>query len=360
MKFSSTILLLFVLFFANSCLKEDDEIVPVMPYHGIILSSGETADPTYKNQIWFDLSQSSEKQTLRNVWDLGFYSGDDFRVILNTSLLMAAAPIEGVTELNQVNSAMVEEMKNFVRVADFNTDNSIYVDDVKGNYMNNGTVIAEISTNPDENKVYLLNLGRRNFSGDILPDTAYPAGGNRGWKKIKILRQGEDAYLIQYADLDDTGHHEFIIPKNPNYNFTFFSVQNEGIVDVEPTKKNWDFCYTIFTNVVEGAGTYIFSDFIMTNHLAGVGAYRVMIPVGEDPELAFNNFKKSEIDDSKFILNDHTVIGDSWRDVFSTVYGDRFFILKDPDGKYFKLRFIRFKDDSGYRGFLQFEFIPLD
>lgn len=345
---------------ALSCFKEDDEIVPILPYHGTIMSSGEEADPTFRHQVWFDLSSGTAKATERNVWDLGFYSGDEFRVILNTSLLMAAAPIEGVTELEQVNSEMVEELKNFVRVADFNTDNSIYVDKLNGDYLNDGTVIEEISANPDDNKVYLLNLGRRNFTGNTLPDTAYPAGGTRGWKKIKILREGSNAYRIQYAGLDETTHHEFVIQKDPAYNFTFFSVQNETIAEAEPMKQNWDFCYTVFTNVVEGAGTYIFSDYIMTNNLAGTGAYRVMIQGGDDPEIVFNDFKRQDIDESKFIFNDHTTIGDSWRDVFSNVYSNRFYVLKDPDGKYFKLRFIRFKDDAGYRGFMQFEFLPLD
>lgn len=360
MRLISNIFLILVSLSVLSCFKEDDAVVPILPYHGTIMSSGEQADPTYRHQLWFDLSSGTAKQTERNVWDLGFYSGNEFRVILNTSLLMAAAPIEGVTELEQVNSEMVEELKNFVRVADFNTDNSIYVDKLNGDYLNDGTVIAEISANPDENKVYLLNLGRRNYSGNILPDTAYPAGGNRGWKKIKILREGADAYRIQYADLDATEHNEFVIHKNPAYNFVFFSVQNEVIADAEPLKQNWDFCYTVFTNVVEGAGTYIFSDYIMTNNLAGVGAYKVMVLGGEDPELVYNDFKKSDIDASKFVYNDHTIIGDDWRDVFSNVYGDRFFILKNPEGKYFKLRFIRFKDDAGYRGFMQFEFTALD
>lgn len=360
MRFISKIPIIIFLFLLLSCFKEDDEAIQIPPYHGIIMDSGESADPAYTDQIWFDLSNKNSKHTKRNLWELGFYTGNEFRVILNTSLLMAAAPIEGVSDIDQVNSTMVDDLKNFVRVADFNTDNSIYVDNVKGDYLNNGTVISEISSNPNENKVYLLNMGRRFYTGDFLPDTAYPAGGNRGWKKIRILREGSNAYKIQYADLDDTTHHEYVVYKNPAYNFTFFSIQNETTVDIEPQKKDWDFCYTVFTNVVEGAGTYIFSDFIMTNNMAGSGVYKIMVSKGDDPEVVFNDFKKSQIDESKFVFNDHTVIGDHWRDIFSSVYGDRFFVLKDSEGKYFKLRFIRFKDDDGYRGYFQFEFMALD
>jgi len=85
---------------------------------------------------------------------------------------------------------------------------------------------------------------------------------------------------------------------------------------------------------------------------------------------AYNNFKTSDIDPSKFIYDDQRVIGSNWRNPVGTnglkVYGDRFYILKDPNGYYFKLRFTRLTkantDDQGVkdeRGFPSFEYKPL-
>jgi hypothetical protein len=41
------------------------------------------------------------------------------------------------------------------------------------------------------------------------------------------------------------------------------------------------------------------------------------------------------------------------------VYGDRFYIIKDAEGYYFKLRFTRMTSTAGERGRPQFEYKPL-
>src|SRR5690606_38434393 len=186
MKIYLKAVILSLLFFNQSCLKEDDGIVPVSPYAGGLVESGAEGDANYADQIWIDLSSGQMDYTSRTDWELGFYSGEEFRVILNNSILMAAAPIEGVTELNQVNSAMVEDLQDVVQVANFDPNNVQYVDNVTGDYLNDGTVIAEISADPAENKVYLINMGRDIYDGPIEPETSYAAGNLRGWKKIKV------------------------------------------------------------------------------------------------------------------------------------------------------------------------------
>ncbi len=350
--------ILSILFFSQSCLKEDDGIIPVSPYAGGLVESGTQGDATYADQIWIDLSNGQMDYTSRTDWDLGFYSGEEFRVILNNSIMMAAAPIEGVTELNQVNSAMVADLQDVVQVANFDPNNVQYIDNVTGDYLNDGTVIAEINADPSENKVYLINMGRGIYDGPVEPETSYAAGNLRGWKKIKITREA-DAYKIQYADLDDTSYQEFIIQKNPVYNFTFFSMTNNQLIDIQPAKTDWDICYTVFTNVIDGAGTYIYSDFLVSNIWGGASAYQITISGGEDADAAYNNFSATDIDESLFISNDQRVIGSNWRDVFTGVLSDRFYILKDPNGIYFKIRFIRMLDNNSYRGYFQFEYEPL-
>ncbi|WP_449399547.1 HmuY family protein [Chryseobacterium wanjuense] len=121
-------------------------------------------------------------------------------------------------------------------------------------------------------------------------------------------------------------------------------------------------CFTVFTNIISGAGSYIYADFVTTNNVAGVGAYQVLVTSGSGVE-AYNNFKTSDIDQSKFIYNDQRVIGANWRNPVGTngleVYGDRFYIIKDAEGYYFKLRFTRLTSTSGERGRPQFEYKPL-
>lgn len=298
------------------------------------------------------------KLTKRTDWDLGFYSGDEFAVILNTSALMSASPIPGVTELNQVTSTSVASLMMQVQVANFNPENIQYIDDVRGNYLDNGTVIKELNT------VYLINLGYGIYNGPFDPGTSYSGGDLRGWKKIKITEADADSYTLQYANLDDAQYQEAVITKEPTHNFTFFSLVGGNIADIQPPRQDWDICFTIFVNEVidlEGntQGSYIFSDFVMTNTLTETSVYQVV--TNETTLLEdYNNFTAADINPSLFTSNDHRAIGANWRTVpGAIVRKDRFYVLKDSQGVNFKIRFISMSDAEGYRGHPVFEFEPL-
>src|SRR5690606_21427202 len=103
MKILFKIILLSSLFLSVSCLKEDDGIIHVAPVEGDVLEV-EVGGPAQPYQVWVDLSSGEMTKTIRTDWDLGFYTGDEFAVILNSGAVMAATEIEGVTELNEVNS----------------------------------------------------------------------------------------------------------------------------------------------------------------------------------------------------------------------------------------------------------------
>lgn len=53
------------------------------------------------------------------------------------------------------------------------------------------------------------------------------------------------------------------------------------------------------------------------------------------------------MDASKFIYNDQRSIGPNWRNPVGVngleVYGDRFYVIKDPEGNYFKLKFSKLR-----------------
>lgn len=128
--------------------------------------------------------------------------------------------------------------------------------------------------------------------------------------------------------------------------------------------------FTTFTNEVVdpstgvSAGSYFYADFVLTNTANGVGAYQVNAAGNLDQ--AYKSFKLSDVDAGKLISNDHRAIGDKWRTTTGTtevagafVYANRFFVLKDAEGFYFKLRFNKMKSQDGERGHPNFEFEPL-
>lgn len=348
-----------------SCIGEDVTPVKVPPLEGAVLTLNEKADPTEAKQFWIDLSSGNVKSNHRELWDLGFYCGDEFRVMLNSSLVMSVGKVNSMTNIDAVTSQTVKDLKLVVQAANF-ADNSQYIDDPNGDILNQTTGIAPINADDNQNNVYLLNLGYKTYSGTMIPGTIYNVGEARGWKKIRILRQSS-GYKIQYADLDETTHKEFVVTKDAEYNYKFFSFTTGTYADIQPKKKEWDLCFTVFTNLTLNPAndqytSYIYPDIMLHNILGGVGVYEVTTAIGQG-ETEYNNFKKENIDVVKFNYNDQRAIGSNWRTTTgqngAEVYANKFYILRDSDGFYYKIRFLRMKDDNNNRGYPQFEYKPL-
>ncbi len=296
--------------------------------------------PNQGGQVYVDLSKQTFTSVQRDSWDLGFYGGEHFRVGINGSIYMATKSLE-FTDIDIVTEADVASFQPEVAIGTFTPDNMEYVDAVNGDIL--GTAISEISLTEAENKVYLLNMGYEVGETSV-------TGDHRGWKKIRVLRDGEN-YRLQYADLNDTTHQEITITKDNDYNFTFFSLNTESIVNVEPKKAEWDLCFTLFTNEISGFGSYGYSDFIVNNIKADVQAYRV-----DTVDIAYEDFTASDIIAAGF-SEDQRTIGSTWRDVFSaSAFDDRYYILKDTDNNTYKIRFTALVNDSGERGFPAFEY----
>lgn len=311
----------------------------------------EIGGPNQGDQVYVDLSKKTVTKVRRDSWDLGFYSGENFRVILNGSIYMAAKQLE-TTDIDAVTQASVQQYETAVAIGTFDPTNVNYIDAPNGNITQ--TAISEISSTDSNNKVYLVNLGYEVGTDVPNPGSVAIAGNPRGWKKIRILKSGSD-YILQYADLTSTTHQEVKISKNDAYNFTFFSLKTQNVVNVEPEKTKWDLNFTVFTNEIVGSGSYGYSDFVVNNLKAGVKAYRVNNTAGAQA-INYANYTLKDVQDSNFI-DDQRVIGAEWRDVFSgSAYTDRFYVIKDIDGNYYKIRMLSFLDITGIRGYPKFEY----
>ena len=306
--------------------------------------------PNEPNQVYVDLSSNKETVVRRDVWDLGFYGGEEFRVTINGSLYMAVSALTN-TDINSVNSLSVATLQPLVAVGTFDPENKVYVDGPNGNILE--TAISEISENDFKNPVYLLNLGVE--IGTTQPNTGSVAiaGESRGWKKIRILRDG-NGYILQYADLDATTYNEISISKDADFNFSFFSFKTNKIVNVEPPKLQWDISFTVFTNIIAQAGSYGFSDFSLHNRKGGVTSYSLV-----DNTISYKNFTATNVNETLF-QESQIVIGSSWRNVFDrTANSNIYYVLKDANNNYFKIRFLDLTNENGERGFPRFEYTLL-
>lgn len=347
--------------FLASCSSEDAApTTGVKPVEGSI-QQPNTGGPNEPNQVYVDLSTGTSVGVERTAWDLGFYSGSEFRVVLNGSLKMAVKKL-ATTNIDEVQAADSSVSVNFSVPSSLG-----YVDNptgiLTGNGGGEGTAIAEISANDADNAVYLVNMGLGLSTTAPATGGANVDGAARGWKKIRILKSGND-YKLLYADIDATTHQEVIISKRPDYNFTFFSMVNKAQVDVEPVKTGWDLNFTTFTNYYPYNDTYVlypFADYTLLNVKGGTRAYEIKTEDANGGEAGYNAFILAQVDNSKFDASalDHRFV--TWRteagpSTTMSVRTDRFFIIKDAEGNLYKVLFRALKNDAGERGYPVFEY----
>jgi hypothetical protein len=329
-----------------------------------IISAGGSMEingggPTYPNKVFIDLSANRQTAVLRTTWDLAFSTGSDFKVLLNASNGMMARALNK-TDLNAVTAADTMGWGSQLSLAavfaaltnptpDWVRDAITWIDnpaDPLGN-----PAIAPISANAADNKVYIVNRG----TGPGNPGSAL------GWKKIRILRNG-NGYTLQHADIGASSFSEVTINKDPQYGFVYVSLATGSIVPVAPPADRWDIAWSGFTSSTpfnsSNLGTitvpYYFQDIIIQNHI-GVETAQVFTS-----SIAYEDFSESHLSAVDFSNQNQLKIGSSWRSgggpgSSPSVRTDRFYIVKDVQGNYYKLRFTSLTTD-GQRGRPRFEF----
>lgn len=305
---------------------------------------GDGGGATFGNKVFFDLSANTQKSVLRTSWDLGFYSGADWRVILNSSCGTMAKQINK----NNLNDVTTADTLGFYDDEAFSQENPTtqslaYIDYPDGDLSK--TAIAEISANEGDNKVYIINRG---FGvGEPMPQ--------RGWKKIRVIRNTSGGYTLQYANINASSFQSIDISKNTSHFFNYVSFEN-GAADVAPESDKWDFAWSYFSNVANfgfGEVPYLFQDFISLNR--NVQAAKVMTS-----NINFESFGEANLTGLSFSGNQNA-IGSDWRSGGGpssqpAVKTDRFYILKDSGNNYYKLRFNSLTQ-NGERGYPAFEYV---
>ena len=298
---------------------------------------------TYPNKVFIDLSANRQTSVNRTAWDLGFYTGsDDFRVILNSSSAMMAKQINK----NDLNAITATDTVGFSTEVAFSqaaptTSSLAYIDYPSGDLTK--TAIASISATATDNKVYIVNRG----TGVGNPAPA------RGWKKIRIIRNPSGGYTLQHADIAATTFSSIDISKDDIYFFKYISFEN-GVAVVEPAKRKWDVAWTYFSNVTNfgtGEVPYLFQDIVLMNR--NVQVAKVMVTTK-----AFADFGEADIAAQTFLTTQNAIASD-WRSgggpgVSPAVRTDRFYIIKDGDNNYYKIRFTALTQ-NGERGYPAYE-----
>ena len=344
MRFQKIILMASTVLLFSACKKDVDPvfIIPASTGANVQLNglAAAEAGTIAGNAVYLDLSADRQTPVLRSSWDLGFYCGSDFRVILNNTAI-AGAKVLAKNNLADVSAA--DTIGLTLTTSQFNPlpEHLAYFDNIAGDLTR--TVIPAVSATDADNKVIILNRGT---GGGIAA---------RPWIKLRVLRNATGGYSLQYAGIRETTFITIQIGKDAVYNFKNVSFEN-GVVNAEPEKEKWDlvWSYSIFeSNFGAGPVPYNFSDLIAVNYLSGVTVATKIYANATVASSAYNAFNRDSIVNTVPSPN-RWAIGSSWRSTQPATGArlDRFYIIKDATGNYYKLKCLSMGigADGGTRG----------
>lgn len=308
-----------------------------------LILEGKVGDVAYANSVYVDLSSNIQTPVDRKSWNLGFFGGSDFKVVLNGAYATTATA-SNKTDITAVTLADAEAAKD-IAASPMTTEglSTEVIDSFDGDLTK--TVFAAISATDSENKVYFVASEGNKSSRDQ-------------WYKVKVSRNGE-GYKVQYAKVSETTIKTVEIAKNAAYNFTFLSLETGTTVNVEPEAKKWDIVWGYNIGSTMGM-PYFMQDLVLINNVAGTEAVQVMVS-----DIKYEDFDESKLTSLTF-SKARNVIGSNWR-VTSNMGGstaplgiqfDRYYVIKDANGFYYKLRFLTMglANDKGDRGRPQIEY----
>ena len=333
----------------TACKKDTDPIIVVPTSSGASVQlngiAGSEAGSAAGNSVYLDLSSDKQTPVLRSGWDLGFYCGDDFRVILNNTT-SAGAKVLTKNDLTTVGAADTIGLTLATSQTNPLPEQLPWFDNVAGDLTK--TVIPAVSAADADNNVIILNRGT---GGGIAA---------RAWIKLRVLRNALGGYTLQYAGIQETSFKTILISKDANWHFRFVSFEN-GIVDAEPAKDNWDivWTYSVYeTNFGAGQVPYNFSDLIAVNYLSGVTVATKIYADATTASAAYTAFNKDSVANAVFSAS-RWAIGSGWRSTQPATGAkqDRFYIIKDGRGNYYKLKCTAMGvNDGGTRGKPEFKY----
>jgi hypothetical protein len=347
----------------GSCKKSTDTTPggAISPRSYYAVGVGGEAQP---NHVFVDLSEGLQEAVIRDSWDIALSSGPDARVILNGAAqvmisrtdkydLAAVVDSDYVDLQNRMHVDVI--LGNFFGPPPYPTwleDSKDWIDEANGDL--NATAWGDLTNMVSTSSVFIVHRGKDVDDND------------RGWLKVQVWNNGS-GYTIRYADLSGGPEMEKTVAKESDYNFVHFNFDH-GIVPVTPVKTSWDIAFTTWMERLDAGGglfiPYYRKDFVIQNP----NGVETAIHVVSDPNLVLTEYDNFSLADVSLVTfsSDLNGIGSDWRTVASptpgtvtAVKGDRFYIVKDPAGKYFKLIFTHLLNDMGERGYPQILFEEL-
>lgn len=305
-----------------SCQKEEPlwELPPPGPETQAKVSMG----PEYEHMVYFKFSNGNTiKKEVRN-WDLAFASGADERYIT----------LNGGNEVQAylTHDTILGKSYSDPEPNDWQWDNP--------NGDPDSTAIGcwyDPTTGKSKGEVYLLGIGQ---------------GGKGPVFQMVVLSADSEEYRVRIWSKTTGGGKDFVITKNKASNFTYFSLRDLAVTDIEPPSTEWDIVFTKYR--------YVYYDMVPITpyYVCGALLNRNKCKVVEVRNRSFEAMDKTAASNLVFTRKVDE-IGYDWKlfDLAAlryTVRPNQFFVVQDADGFLYKLKFVDFYDGGGQKGFPTF------
>ncbi len=184
-----------------------------------------------------------------------------------------------------------------------------------------------------------------------------PDGLKYVYYKFMIVSMNADNYIISYGYCDNTVTKMMTLPKDNNYNYTYFTFEDGGkIVEMDPPKSTWDIVFTRYRHIYYDYENFPSYPYTVTGVL--LNPYNTTACA--DSVTGYNNIK-TDIITSKAFIKDRNVIGFDWKSYDRiagkyTVNPNKCYIIKTQDEQFWKLHFIDFYSSQGVKGSPSFEY----
>ena len=310
-----------------SCEKKD---IPVdLPPKGKAEYGVVEMGEDYKDQLFFDFeTQRVVHISEINSWHLAFDASiEGFNVFMN-----------GGADVFVYNTHETDFTKVTTAPASFSPD--WMFDRPCG--LGDSTAIGDWRSagNTSKNEVYIVRLNATYNTNNM--------------KKFRLVSVSSAGYTIEYADLKDNVGHIITMPKDDNYNYSYFTFDEGGkVIQPDPPKNTWDIVFTRYR--------FIYYDLENFTYIVnGVLTNPYNTTTAADSTTAFTELEGTEI--LKLPYSNHRdIIGFNWKSFdrdkeIYTVHPNKNYIIKNRAGFYWKLHFLDFYNKQGIKGSPSFEF----
>jgi hypothetical protein len=316
-----------------SCFREDER-VPAYEWEGEEFKCPVTI---YTNQVYLDLSTGMSLIRPSGSWDLAFESSrEGRRIFINTSIYLGVSHT-GVYSLSQTFFPS-SGLKFRYDKSDGDPDSTAVGEWVKGN----------------DSLIY---------SGEVYLVGVYDGVKYNPLQKILFTSVSDTNYVFSFAaPAEPSGFTDINLPKDSLCAFTYFSFK-DGIVSVEPPKREWDLVMTQYTTTLytdDGIPTPYFVRGVLLNPWKTLGVL--------DTNLVFEGVTIADTAVIHF-TRARDVIGHDWKDVKvnqQTNVADYFvrpkhtYFVMDSEGGVFKIRFTGFYNQDFEPGYPTFDYLKLN